>query len=674
MIKLPLNGNWTQENSSDRLGSLASTKNITLDKTGYLKLSPRSVNIFDDSSDTTNISDTDFNIPVAFGRYGNGTFRMATTDEPFNISLSATAKTITEDETSNNPDLNFQSHGVWWQNRFHESTDTGVSYNASGTWTANAITGLTSGKRHYLEVFASRTQLCVSNGNVVKQYNTSYANTTDLTIPSDYEITGLAYNNSRLGIITRLGGDSEGQNAESRFYVWDGAGTAANSDAGVGAYATLAITSYKTSFVIITSAGKLLYWNGGGFDELGSFPFSFDRLAWGDLLNHFAYGDNMIIDGDNILINLGFDLKGISKKLEEYLPQNPSGVWCYTPGIGLHHKYSPSNSKAYLHTISEANVNTTTDLFTTTSTIPETGNPAIMPSATIGGLNINQVYYVIKVSDTTFRLAETKAKALSGDYETITSASSLNYLWLYDIKDYGITYFEKAGAVALFGTTSSVYRDIIFGARLLDGNLTTQPTLCMCVPHLKNIGYAVSPKLFLNSDVEKIANIVVKHRPLGTSDKIIVKAKDKTIYGLPTTSPNISAQDELIWTSRTSAYTQTDLSEAKTAIDGGEELELEITAGVGAGQLIQIDSIDTEDGVYVVNLKEEIEGYVQGGRSHFSIDNWILCGEIDSTTQKDGVFDCPVAVSGKSVQFKIILEGYETTIEDVLINNTRQEA
>lgn len=673
MIKLPLNGNWTQTNISDRVDSLAWTKNINLDKKGYLKLSPRTINIFDDSASTTNVADTDFDYPVAFGRYGDGDFRLATTDEPFNIDISPTTKTIAEDAGSNNPNLNSQSHGVWWQNRFHESTDTAVNYNASGTWTANAITSLTSGVRHYMAVFASRTQLCVSNGNVVKQYNTSYSNTTDLTIPSDYEITGLAYNNSQMAVITRIGSDSAGQNVESRFFVWGGSGTSADSDAGVGAYATVAVRPYKTSFVILTSAGQLLYWNGGGFDELASFPIYFEGVRWGNLTSHFAYGDNMVVDGDTILMNLGFDIDGTSRKGENYMVNNPSGVWCYDPQVGLYHKYSSSNSKAYLHTITSANINTTTNVFTTSSTIPATGNLAMMPTKTITGLNLSQPYYIIKLSSTTFQLAETKDEAESGVAVDITAVSDTNYLWLYDIIDYGASHNTSSGAITLFDTNTSVYRDVIFGSNVWDTSASgTVKVLNICVPFIEARGYAVTPKLFLNNSRENIQSLTIKHSPLNTEDKIIVKVKDKSIFGLPTTTPDTTG-NVLTWTSAFSGYTEMDLSEAKSAIEANEELELEIVAGIGAGQLIKITDIDESNGTYVVTVAEPVVGYSSGLKSYFAIDNWRYCSEVSSTTQNEGVFDCPIAVAGKSVQFKIELRGYETTIEDIFINDIAQE-
>ena len=65
-------------------------------------------------------------------------------------------------------------------------------------------------------------------------------------------------------------------------------------------------------------------------------------------------------------------------------------------------------------------------------------------------------------------------------------------------------------------------------------------------------------------------------------------------------------------------------------------------------------------------------GYIAGQKSFFSIDNWKFCAVVDSTTQKGGVFEAPIADSGKSPQFKIELRGYQTTIEDIFIKNHDQ--
>jgi hypothetical protein len=673
MIKLPANSKWSQPNSSDKFGSLAYTKNINLDEEGYIKLSPRSVTLFDDTGNVSNLSDDDFNFPVAFGRYQEGSMRIATTNEPFNLTVTNSAKTIEEDAGSSNPNLTFNSHGVWWQNSFYESTDTTVAYNTGGTWTAGAITGLNPAYRHVMAVFRNRKTLCVANGNVLKQYTTAHAASTDLTLPSDYEIIGLAYNNYRMGIITRLGTDSAGQNAECFFFSWDGATTEANQGVSLGAYSSVAIIPYKASFVVITSSGEWLYWNGGGFEKMAQFPFYLSEARWGDLLNYLSYGDNLVIDGDVIYANVGFDLTGIGRKDEEYLVNNPSGVWCYDPQVGLYHRYSPSLSKAYFHNITEANVNTTTNVFTTSATIPDTGNPVILTSGTVGGLTLGVVYYVIKTASTTFQLAETKDLALAGVAIDITSASANQYFWMYDIVDYGAAYSSKSGAIALWGTSTRAYRDVIFGGRYLDSALTSQISLCSTVPSLESRGYFVTPKIYSAEVTDVQQKIFCKHRPLDTNDKIIFKIKTKERFGLPITT---ATSGSFNWTSDNEGYTTFDLSEAQTAFDAGDDLEIEFIAGMGAGQMVKVTSMSESGGTYALILEESVVGASAGLKSHFVIDTWTLLGEVNYTNQLlDGVLEIPVAKIGKWSQFKVELRGYETTIEELqIISNAHQKA
>ena len=675
-IRLPLNGKWTQPNSSDKFGSIIRSKNINLDKEGYIKLSPRMVNLFDSATDTTNSADTDFGIPVAFGKYTTGAMYIATTDEPFNLDFSENSKTIAEDSSSNNPNLTTSSHGVWWQNRFYESYDDGVSYNTSGTWTAGAITSLTSGKRHYMAVFKNKNSLAVSDGNTVKLYNTSHSNTITLTIPSDFEIIGLAYNNYQLGIITRLGGDSEGQNSEAYFFTWNGSSTEATTGVGVGSYIAHSITPYKSSFVILDASGRLLYFNGGGFDKLAQFPFYLEEFRWGNLTltGVLSYGNNMVVDGDIIYINVGFNLNGANSKLEDYMAENPSGIWCYDPEVGLYHRYSPSISRAYLNLVTEADINTTTDILTTSGVVPTTGNPIMLTSGTIGGLSLRTIYYIIRLSSTTFKLATTKQNAIDLNAIDLTSKSGNAHFITYELVDYGASYYPTSGAVGMWGTNTSIYQDLISGARMIDTSVNTSlEVLSSVTPYLENRGYFVTPRLYLNSITEQIPKIYIKHEPLDLNDSIIVKAKRIEIFNLPTTSPNAMSGDEIVWTSTTTGTTNTDLSEAMTAFDAGVELELELTAGVGAGQMVKITGLTESSGTYTITVADEIIGVSVGLRSHFIVENWEYFDSVTYSTQKEGVFEVSIARESSAIQFKIELRGYKTSISELLIPSKNQK-
>lgn len=671
MIKLPLNGKWTQPNISDKFGSVAYSKNINFDKNGFASLSPRMVNLFDDSGSVSNVSSAAFNIPVAYARTSPGTMLVATTEEPFTLVVSPQAKTIAEDSSSNNPNLAFTSHGVWFANKFHMATDTAVYSNNAGTWTANVITGLTSGVRHCMAHFRNKNSLAVANGNTVKLYNTSYSNTVTLTLPADFEVIGLAYNNYTLGIVTRLGNDTAGQNSNAYFFVWNGADTESGTGVDIGSWSAPAVVPYKSSFALVSTSGQLLYWNGGGFDELAHFPFYVDQQTWGDLLSPLSYGNNLVVDGDVMYLNLSFSFYRFGNKDEQSTANNQSGVWCFDPEVGLYHRWSLSNSKSYVHSITQANVNTSTDVLTTSATIPATGNPVVLTSG-LGGLTKGEVYYVIKLSATTFQIANTKEEARAGAYLDITSAASTSYLWMYDVIDYGAGYALASGAVGLWGLDTRAYKDIIAGGRVLNTALSSQPTLCTAVPQLENRGYVVTPKIFVDSLEENITGVYIKHARLDKNDGIIVKIKTKDYLGIPISSPNGGTIPQIVWTGTKDGYTSADLSEVKEAFDDDEEIEVEFTAGAGAGQMVKLAGIEESSGTYTLTMSEDVIGATTGLNSYFIMDNWKEFGSINATTQKNGHFYVPIAESSKSPQLKIELRGYQTTIEDVFIINKTQ--
>jgi len=664
-LRLQQNQNWIQKNDSDKTGVLYYTKNINFDKTGYLKLSPRTINVFDDSGNVSDTSNTSFGIAAAFGRTSYGEFKNVTTSAMFNITLSPNFKTIRLDAEDDSPNTTADSHGRWWQKRYHVSSSSSVSYLTGSTWTAGAITGLTSGVRHYMEVFKNRNEFCVSNGNVVKQYSTSYVNTTNLTLPSDFEVTGMVYNNYQMGIITRLGDDSTGQNNDSYFFTWNGSQSTAQVGVSLGSYSGVCLVAYKSSFVVLTSDGQILYWNGGGFDEIARFPFYLTEKRWGDLTNHLSFGDNLVVEGDIIYINIGFDFDATGKKGEEIMQSCPSGVWCYDPPVGLYHRYSPSNSKVYVHAIESSNINIATDTFTTmpftTGIVPATGNPVITTDGTSGGLNVGYKYFIIKLSSTTFKIALTKEDAEAGVAIDITSASGTQTFWMYDIIDYGITKQDRAGAVALFGTSTSIYQDIIFGSRIRDTALTSQDTMCMAVPLLESRGYFVSQKIYLDSVEDITQKLFIKHAVLDTDDQIILKVKTRDYVGIPVSSGTI------IWTDEVTASISSDLSEAFSAFGNGEELELELVAGVGSGQLVKILDMRYSNGTYVITTEDNVIGATVLTKSSFIIDNWKVAGAVTSSSQSRGIFEVPIGTSSRWIQFKVELRGFNTTIEDFLI-------
>lgn len=676
-IRLPIQLKWTQTNQSDRFGSLWYTKNINLDETGYLKLSPRTVNLFDNNGSDTNTSNPNFDVPVAFGRYEAGKMRIATIDEPFNLEMSNTQKSILEDTTPNNPNLTSSSHGVWFGNKYHESTATAVSSNNAGTWTANVITGLSSGSRHYMTVFRNKSTLVVTDGNQVRQFNASYVEGTALVLPTDFKATGVAYNGNQIGVITKLGTDTAGQNNNAYFFIWSGSSADADQGVSLAGYAGVCVFPYKSSFGIITSTGQILYWNGGGLVEIASFPFYREGKQWGDLLSTLSYGDNVIVDGEMIYINLGFSFQPYEKKSQDYSFNNPSGVWCYDPQAGLYHRSSPSLSRSYFYVLTSSNISLVDGTFSTATVIPETGNPFILTTL-IGGFKLGVIYYVIRINAGGFKLAATKADADAGIYILPTSVLANNYLWGYDLVDFGATHSVQSGGIAFWGTQTNAYKNIIFGGRYANTDLTDISVLNTAVPYLGNRGYFVTSKISSSSVSDNFQKIYVKYRTLTGEDKIVIKYKNKDITGLPVSTPQLTTSCS--WTSNKTFTTTADFSEAKTYFDANGSLDCEILDGAGAGQIEQITAFTYLTGTYTITLANNVVGAVLGRSCDVLIDNWSvlqtsqLKAYIDSRDDY-GYKEFPLDMQTPWLKLKVELQGIDTTIEEIqIINKTQQDS
>lgn len=656
-------------NRSDKSGNIWYTKNIDLSEEGYIKLSPRSVQIISDSSLDEQF-DTDLNITASAGRYGaSGGYFLATTDAPFKATISSISLSVTRDNDSGVPALSSESRGVWYQGAWHVSTASTVESKViAGTWTER-ITGLTSGVDHPMEVFRNRNSILVGNGNVVKQYNSSYSNTTDLTVPTDYEVIGIKYSNNKVGIITTLSSTASGQDQEAFFFVWDGGTTSANGGYPVGTTAIAGIVAYKSSWVILTKTGRLLYFNGGGFEELAAFPFFFKDRIWD---NTNSTGDIMLTDGDLIYIHIDGELSTEGTKGQVILSNFPGGIWCYDSAVGLYHKYSPSISQLSVITVLSGGVDTTNDLLTADSgTIPVTGSPikfTFSPNTPIGGLTGGNVYYVINVSPTTFRLATTKENAENGVYIDLTSTGlATNYFQTLVLKDYGQTYLNTTGALTLTDTKNSIYAGLTHSFNGLNALGTSVNYFGMIVPEFDSIGYLVSPRLESSQVEDLMQKVFSKYYPLKSNDSITIKYKDEDVLGIPVATPFFG--QSCTWTSNTTFTFSKDISEADSYLDDdSKELEVEIISGAGAGQMAQVSSITESSGTYTVTLTDEIEGVSASDTCNIIIDNWKKVGTITSDDTL-GYKEFSIESPSKFVKLKIILKGTDVKIEEILVPN-----
>lgn len=683
MTRLPDNAKYVVPNNSDLFGNIWYTRNINLDEEGYLKLSPRMVKLTPDS-------EVNFGLPLAFGRINYISYNVVTSANPYKVDISETGATSTLDTATSAPTTTFDSHGRWYKNLWHV-TDTDDLFFTNGSAFTEITDGtpanLTASKTHFIENFRNKSAISVTNGNTVNLYTESsgtYTLVSTLTLPSDYEVVGLAYSNYQMGIITVLDPDTaSGQNQDAYFFVWDGAGSGtveAGQGVPVGSDKVLGIVAYKGSWVLLTKAGQLLFWNGGGFQELTSLPFYYKDILFGSNSTRDLFGDIMTVDGDVIYINFNGLMRPYGARFETYLQNNPGGILCYDSKVGIYNKYTPSISPVSFLTVTSANVNTSTNVFTKTAgTIPSTGSPIKYTSDKtnqIGGIRVGKVYYCIKLSSTTFSLATTRDLAIAGTAIDITSTgASNNYFMALEVYDFGATLGANFGGVTVVGSENSVVSGVMSGSTLNDfASTNTDETLCFTVKGFENRGYFVTSKIKSENLQDTIQTIFQKIRPLKDGDIIVVKYKDKELVGLPVSTPqsSVSGTNQCIWTSANSFYTDCDLSDALTAFTASEELELEIISGAGAGTLTKIVDISQSGTRYVVVLEEDVIGCAAGRYSDVIIDNWKVYKTI-TNADTEGLAETGVGKTSTWAKFKCELRGTDVTIEENNIINTKHQ-
>lgn len=675
MPKIPSSTNqFLQTNKSDLSGNVYYTKNINFSEQGYAKLSSRTVAIQSEKDDSN------FDVPISLGRSQTG-WNVVTADKPWLYTISGSGITSQQDTDTAAPQMSFDSWGCWWQNKWFAIKDnltTASLFSKTTTVWTERYTSIATGVAHPIEVLRSANTMCIGNGNAVVQINTSYAvgALSQLAIPSDFEVIGLSYSNNKLGVATKLSDTASGQNQEAFFFVWDGASSSANQGFPVGSDTILSIASYKSSWVLLTRKGELLYFNGGGFTLLDTLPYVYLLRILGDSTNRITHGNTLTVEGDLIYINASNGLNAYGLKKEVYLENYPSGILCYDPNIGIYHKYSGSISSLKQTTVTSGNVNTTTDIMTTSAAVvPETGNQAMLvfDSVTpIGGLMGGKVYFVIRVTTSSFKLATTYQNAIDGVAINITSTGVGSNLFTFlTVRDYGLTLCQnRVGGIGIVESNNQISDHLIFGGEYEDYATTNNySTSVITAPQFPNKGYLVTSK-FVSEGVKDIyKKVYVKYRPLKTDDKIEVKYKDTDVLGIPVSTPQIPNLYTCTWTSDTTLTTQADISEAYTYMQtSGNSLECEVINGAGAGSMPQVTSIAYNTGTYTITLAEAVIGAANTYYCNIILNNWIKLGEITST-DTDGFKEFPIALNSKWCKIKVILYGVETTLEELELVN-----
>lgn len=683
---------WTQTNDGNLFGTLAQTCNINLDTPGILKLSKRARSIYDDTVDA------DLGNVYSIAYYDDNStvqrYYMTTSEKIF--YLDPETMVTTEDTGSTVPTIDTSSDVVSWQGRLYVSGDTvsGLNYTTGGAWT-QAVASTDGGA---LCVFENKNSICLGSANTVLLYDTSHNLSQTLTLPSDHFVSSIAWANNYAYVATRAR-----RNGNAFLFLWDGNSSAANFGYSVGTHRISSVKAYKDSVVLVTADGQLLKFNGGGFDALANFPAYYTNQNWdvggiiGPSLGNIV-PRGIVVESDLIFIltNALYNESNDDDVGPTRLNNFPSGIWCYDPAVGLYHFASISGSRRLqTNAVTTANVDATTNVITVAGvTVPATGTPVMYDDAADGvgtgieadgsELTYRKRYYTIYVSNTTFKLASSKANADAGTAMDITGTGNNSQFFIFlPNRDFGGSQNDAFGAIALLkkGTDDGMIRTngarLIFGGKAATTTTSTIPTLGVLADGQENRGYFVTPRLPASVINDTFQNVTVRFNHLMTpEDKILIKYRtidrDDDLKYLDT---NLTATG--IWTDA-NTFTSTNARLAD-ALAGDE---VEIVRGSGAGYLAHISSISVNAGTYTVNLDEDVQNVTAADTMLYFVDNWQKIGTIttddcdvftDSNAVRrtgiGGVKTFPIDSSARWIQLKVELRGEDVAIEDILVNN-----
>lgn len=625
-------------------GTISYTKNIDFDEEGYIKLSAPMCKIYSSEDDV------DLDLPIDIFAYDSGSYKVITNDRAFNVQLGS----LSVSEDTGKTDYSAKSRVVpWVGGLWHVGGDNVSSYTgADGT---SVYATVISAALKYIELFVNRNTL-VGNiaGNVLKQYDTSYSGTVDLTIPANFVITGNAYSNNLMGVITR----QLKNNGNAYFFTWDGAGTSASAGYPVNDSYIIALRAYKSSWILITSSGELLYFNGGGFEKLGTLPIwnVEDDLIDLTPTTSIEIGNCMDVVGDIAYINCA-STPEFSSENKAYRPFYSAGIYCYDPKVSLYHKHAPSYSEYKEETGTAAS-----DVITMGAAhFLATGDEVFLDTDD-QGLTGNKMYYAIVTNTTAFKLASSYDNAIANTALTITDGS-IN-LWYVKRKDFGIEALRLLDVGlckkdrSFNGSENSGVLPFFMGAAVRPNNVgaTRVNILNATVPFMSNRGYVVYSKFQTDSLEDTWQAVAVKYSKLNAGSSIVVKAKtkdqDAIVIGDSTLFADEAYSGPLITWDANGQYFETtaDLS----TVEVGDEVH--IFDGAGAGQSAHISAIALVGSTYQVDLDEVIRGITSNLKSCVSIDKWRKIGTITSA-DTDGVKRFAVDGNSPTMEVKLELRG-----------------
>lgn len=659
-MRIPANQQWSSVQNGNLFGSVIQTKGIDFNRDGYLSLARKAMALYSAEQDAT------FGPIIALAA-DDTNLSIITISGVFQMQLTSDSLPVTKLTSTNAPDVNLQSDAVYFNGLLTVSGATKICTYTGGAWTQR-ITGLSNSYPHPLCVSEHQNYLAVGLGNTMPLYDTSYSLITTLVVDPQFIFTCI-----RWRINTIFGGTRNIQGGEAKVFLWNGAGAAAQQGYPVGADWVYSMCAYISTVAIITSLGQLMQYNGGGFSELANLPVYYTPYSWSSdasaaSLRGRVISRGMQARGTRIYINIDGTLRQPSRQYPGIsLPNQPSGLWCYDPKVGLSHKAGFS-TKSRL-TLSATDLASGNLVFATPHQAL-TGD-AVLCSALSGlsGLTSGEIYFAIVDGPNNLALALSPADALNGNKITsITGVPAAGDTFEFDrYESTGETIANNIGPVLAFGSRqpNGFYgSEVFFAAEAFKEDMTAN-SIIMSLGMGRGRGYFIMPKIVSSQIQDAFEKLVAFFDPQWlVSDQIVIKYRLREKFGLPTP---LTTSSFPVWTS-TTTFTVDPQKKAVSALSVGDEIE--IVEGAGAGYLVHLTAIDrtvtpnvfTIDEALPVSNGNTFDFFGMNWKKWKTVANTTTVGGAISKNNTHGFAEMSLGKNASWLELKIELRGFARSI------------
>lgn len=604
---------WASSPNDEPGADLVITRALNLLRPDRIRIGKKPIVLF------TNNDDTDFGVLLSIQSDENG-YYFVTSKGVFRLASFGALPVPTKLSSTNEPNQSLGRDGVMFNGSLHVGGGAEVKFWSGTAWTTTFGSGVLSASFPIrLCNFVNKRQLAVGNGNNVYLYDTTYALKTTLTIPTEYVVTGMEWRQNNLYIFTR--NVSGGQ---ALMFVWSGAGTDAQYGFPVEADWIYAGCTYDNSIAIVTSAGQLLRFNSGGFDILENLPVYNTPYSWfsnSSLINGTgkmsargmtAIGKRLILSIDGSVTVQGGGFPGVS------LPQQPSGVWEYTPDVGLVHEAGYCHTK--YSTLSVHEIDSGNLVFSTPHGLVTGDAFYLSTSNDVTGLVSGQTYFAIVDGANAFAPALSPGDAVLGKKIAIAGTGG-DTLCVDSSNEIGATLITAPGAIGLFNKN---IENAFFGTEIMFGGETpndaaTNVFVLMSMGMGRNRGVFSTCRVFTGTPTDVFNQLSAFINDMSAAfEQMVVKWRTKKLLSFPT-QVSTSAVAPVVWTSSTSftaAAANRDLAEV---VVGNE---MTVVQGAGSGYSAHVLSCALSGSTWTVTLDEPIGNIVAGNESEVQFDNW----------------------------------------------------